>query len=460
LIKMTWKQVIWPEPRLQFKREPGASHPDPRYGLRNYGPLDFNTGRRAAQFAVKLVVLCKNSDKARIEKFLKGLTESYKVTSAGSRVEYPGFEDIYKARLELPKATDYWLLNNEEIKRCIEAANPFESILYLYNQKLEDIAKGGATDRVLVLHIPAEFDPPVVHDGRDLRAEIKALGIRKRLKTQIITERALTSTLPCDNYWNFSVALYTQAGGLPWKIEGPENFNCFVGVSFGIKKTANGQDVLVGLAEVFDEFGEHVTIEAVDCRAEAHEFFETEGEYHLEAVKAEQLIKLAVESYRNDRNKLPEVLTIHKTTSFKRGERDGFLRGGVDKVNLVHVKGKTHLKLIPDGGYPPKRGTFWKIDERTGLLYTTGVVSIGKQFHDETYPGLGVAHPLELETCHAVSIIEDIALDLLKLTKMSFNSTKVMLREPITLGLAEKVVQVLKTGITPEGVFKDFRFYM
>lgn len=457
---MAWKQVVWPEPRLQFKREPGASHPDPRYGLCNYGPLDFNTGRRAAQFAVKLDVLCKNSDRARVEKLLQGLTGSYDVKSAGSRVRYPGFEEVYKARLELPKAAEYRLLDNQEIKRCRDAGNAFEAILYLYNQKLEDIAKGGAVDRVLVLHIPAEFAPPLVYEGRDLRAEIKALGIRKRLKTQIITERALTSTLPCDNYWNFSVALYAQAGGLPWKIEGSENFNCFVGVSFGIKKTANGQDVLVGLAEVFDEFGEHVTIEAVDCRAEAHEFFETEGAYHLEAAKAEQLIKLAVESYSRARKRLPEVLTIHKTTPFKRGEREGFLKSGVAKTNLVYVKEKTHLRLIPDGGYPPKRGTFWKIDERTGLLYTTGVVSIGRQFHDETYPGLGVAHPLELGTSHAVSNIENIGFDLLKLTKMSFNSTKVMLREPITLELAEKVVQVLKTGTTPEGVFKDFRFYM
>lgn len=43
---------------------------------------------------------------------------------------------------------------------------------------------------------------------------------------------------------------------------------------------------------------------------------------------------------------------------------------------------------------------------------------------------------------------------------MSFDSTKVMIRQPITLELAEKVVQVLKTRITPEGVLKDIRFYV
>lgn len=458
-----WKIVSLAEPNLQFKRELEAIHPEPRYGIRNYGPLDFNTGRRPSDFEVRIGLLCKDVDKTRILNFLRGLTKSWIPRMKGSKVNYTSFEDVYKALLVLPRTEDVLTFTNEETTSTLESKEPFDAILHLYEQKIEDFRRLTPEENVLAVHIPSDFVGYFNYAGRDLRNEVKAICVRKRQKTQILTEKTLQSTFPCDNYWNLSLGFYVKAGGMPWKVAGEENYNCYIGVSFGIKKTEDEQIILIGLAEVFDEFGEHVTIEAVDCSAEKDEFVFLADGYHVSGNKSRDLMDLALKRYKEYRGRLPEATTIHKTSSFKEDEKDGFLKGIQSSCNLVHIKYGTHLKLVADGSYPPRRGTYWEIDNRTSLLYTTGVISINKPneyIFDETYPGIGTARPVEISIDHSTLDSRTIAHDILKLTKMNLNTARFMNRRPITTMLSRKVVNILKTGIEPKGILTDFRYYL
>ena len=458
-----WTKETWAEPYLQFKRELDAVHPEPRYGLKNYGPLDFNTGRRPTEFGIQAGLICKEKDRKRVLAFLNGLEKSWDPKMKGSKVKYSGFEDIYKAPLNLPTDEEVIIINDEEIGWTLENDDPFNAIVHLFRQKIEDHQSIAPEKNVLVVHIPEDFAKYFKYANRDLRNEVKAICVSRKQKTQIITERTLQSTYPCDNYWNLSIGFYVKAGGMPWKVAGRENYNCYIGISFGIDQTGEKQVILIGLAEVFDEFGEHVTIEAVDCSAEENEFILLADGYHINKQKSQELMTMAINRYKEWRNRSPELTTVHKTSSFKTGEKEGFLEGISGSSNLVHLKYKTDLKLIPDGGYPPRRGVFWKIDDQTSLLYTTGVVAINKPneyIFDETYPGIGTARPVELSIDHSISDAKTIALDVLKLTKMNLNTTRLMSRRPITTSLSRKVVNVLKTGIRPEEIYKDFRYYI
>lgn len=459
-----WKLVPLTEPNLQFKRELDAVHPEPRYGLRNYGPLDFNTGRRPSNFEVRIGLICKDADKTRILDFLSGLRKKWSPDMKGSRVSYLGFEDIYKAKLVLPEKEDVLTFTKEDIASVLNSKDPFNSIRHLYEQKIEDFQSTFSNESVLTLHIPSDFAGYFKYGGLDLRNEIKAICVRKRQKTQILTEKTLQSTFPCDNYWNLSVGFYVKAGGMPWKIAGEENYNCYIGVSFGIKKVEHDQIILIGLAEVFDEFGEHVTIEAVDCSAEKNEFLLLADGYHISKNKSNDLMEMAIKRYKEYRGRFPETTTVHKTSSFKeKDEKEGFLKGIKGSCNLVHIKYGTHLKIIADENYPPRRGSYWEIDERTSLLYTTGVVLINKPneyIFDETYPGIGTARPIELSIEYNSLSSKDIAQDVLKLTKMNLNTTRFMNRRPITTVLSRRVVDILKTGIEPKGILTDFRYYL
>jgi hypothetical protein len=459
-----WKVVSLAEPNLQFKRELDAVHPEPRYGLRNYGPLDFNTGRRPSDFEIRIGLICKDADKTRILNFLDGLRKKWSPDMKGSRVGYPGFEDVYKTTFALPSSENILTFTNEDIASALNSKEPFNSIRHIYEQKIEDFQNISREESVLALHIPSDFAGYFKYGGLDLRNEIKAVCVRKRQKTQILTEKTLQSAFSCDNYWNLSVGVYVKGGGMPWKISGEENYHCYVGVSFGVKKTEHEQMILIGLAEIFDEFGEHITIEAVDCSAEKNEFLWLADGYHVSENKSKELMDIAMKRYKEYRNRFPEITTVHKTSSFKeKDEKEGFLKGIRGSCNLVHIKYGTHLKLIADESYPPRRGSYWEIDDLTALLYTTGVVLINRPneyIFDETYPGIGTARPIELGMDYKVSSSETIAQDTLKLTKMNLNTAKFMNRRPITTVLSGKVVNILKTGIEPKGILTDFRYYL
>lgn len=45
------------------------------------------------------------------------------------------------------------------------------------------------------------------------------------------------------------------------------------------------------------------------------------------------------------------------------------------------------------------------------------------------------------------------------LTKMDWNTTKMMLQEPITTKFARKVSDIIKAGLLAEEIVRDFRYY-
>ena len=146
---------------------------------------------------------------------------------------------------------------------------------------------------------------------------------------------------------------------------------------------------------------------------------------------------------------------MHKTTPFNKDEKTGISEAlGSIIYDLVYIKTDTNLRLHPDGIFPPQRGTFWRINKEKGILYTTGYIEEFK-----TYPGMATASPLEIIREYGNSDITVLAEEVFKLTKMNWNTTALMNKEPVTIDYSRKVVNLLKSGAIPEGILKDFRYY-
>jgi hypothetical protein len=71
------------------------------------------------------------------------------------------------------------------------------------------------------------------------------------------------------------------------------------------------------------------------------------------------------------------------------------------------------------GEQPPIRGTFVSLDERRHILYSSGAVRFYK-----TYPGHYVAQPLGIRTIDVESSPEELATEVLALTRMNRNQTR------------------------------------
>lgn len=80
------------------------------------------------------------------------------------------------------------------------------------------------------------------------------------------------------------------------------------------------------------------------------------------------------------------------------------------------------------------RGTLWKQDDRTAFLWGSGFVpALG------SCPGSEVPRPIRLDIQHGVADIEQVAYDILGLTKLNYNACHLGDRLPVTVGFSAKV---------------------
>ncbi|NHV98168.1 MAG: hypothetical protein HA496_00815 [Thaumarchaeota archaeon] len=213
------------------------------------------------------------------------------------------------------------------------------------------------------------------------------------------------------------------------------------------------------MAEIFNEYGEHVSVVSITSEAFGKDFtLETDGSYHLNREKISVLIEKLIEEYRQKIGNPPEKIVLHKTTFFNPSEKEG-----VEEVlskfdityDLVNIIENPSLRFFGDGKMPPSRGTFYRIDATKGLLYTTGYV---KSF--KTYPGIGIPKPLEFHMDYGKTEIEKLGKEIFALTKMDWNNTNLMLREPVTVKYASNIIEILKAGLQSDEVVKDIRYYI
>ena len=263
---MTLGEIITlKEPQLQFSIGKHNVAIDPRHGLKMFHPLDYNTGKREFS-TVDIGIIAEESEIDTVLDLLNNLDNSFKPKGRGSRIDYDGFETTYSIPIKIPeKGSDrIIIISNSEINDIIGKADAFDNIVTLFNSKIQQYVDKFSGRNILVLQMPKVFKKYFKYNYEDLRDRIKALCVSKHVYTQILTQNSLNPYDMCDDLWNISLGLYVKSGGVPWKLADGEENTCFIGISFGIKKSDRGQDILVGLAEVFDVWGESVTIKIIE----------------------------------------------------------------------------------------------------------------------------------------------------------------------------------------------------
>jgi hypothetical protein len=253
--------------------------------------------------------------------------------------------------------------------------------------------------------------------------------------------------------WNIHTALYYKAGGVPWRLlrTSADLAACFVGVSF--YRSIEADRLLTSVAQVFNERGEGVIVKGAQARLD-----KDDRQPHLSDEDARLLLQNAIRVYRREHRTSPARLVVHKMARMTDDEVRGFRAAAdeqqIDVVALVSVR-RSLTRLFREGAYPPLRGTFLTLQESKGLLYLRGSVHFF-----ETYPGMYVPRPLEFSVAHAESTLQQLACEMLSLSKLNWNNTQFDGGEPITVRAARRVGDILKC--VPEGgaVQASFRFYM
>jgi hypothetical protein len=200
-----------------------------------------------------------------------------------------------------------------------------------------------------------------------------------------------------------------------------------------------GDELLTSVAQVFNELGDGVIV-----RGGLAKRSEADRQPHLSRQDSAALLNAALSRYKDEHRTLPAAVSLHKTSSFSAEEVGGFLDArddsGLMECELLWISGSERAMLVRGTQYHPQfRGTLLKLNPDEHALYTHGSVWFYK-----TYPGLYVPRTLGIRPALTERGIDEIAEEILALTKLNWNRARLDGKKPITLLTAKRVGEILR----------------
>jgi len=403
---------------------------------------------------ITVAVLCPQEKKNRFYRdFLQPFEKGIQSPDKYIYKRFPGFEKYSHKRIRITGIKDLpFSLKNLPASQEELLNQMLRWVKLTYDQKNPD---------VVVIFFAKEMEK--YRSGSfDFHDALKA-KLLNSYKTQIVEEGTLDSSDEKNKiYLNFALALYTKTIGMPWTPAKFERDKFFLGMTFG----ANKAGMNISCSQLFDGAGRGLMLltAPVSDKRDKNPYLS-----QAEAYRLGQMIRN--QYYKASKPDPLKKIVIHRTVPFKREEIEGFNMAfeGLDDFTLlqivqyplenVYVKNGTDVS-----GYPALRGTVIQISPNEILLWTTGSMRDPDILGGKTYrnSGWGMDHPILVRKFHGEESIEEIAGDILRLTKMDFNSgDSLFSRLPVTLKYSTTLAQILKndSNIKPDDLV-DFRYVM
>jgi len=488
---------------------------DQKRGLSMNGPFDT---RRDALYTIRLGIVSNGQgvqDSTSCLQYLNrnpiaGSDEQPFVTQS-----FPGFEKAFRCKLVMSSDFNEEIVTGE-IEDLLRVRNPERRIkraAELYAQKVGIICRRVSVPDVIICHEPEKIEEEcgagmassrrtisltradkkeaerirelrevhiplapldestenlldmAVH--QDFRRILKAKCLEYDVPTQILTESVLEvlsgkadksargsmtqhrSTMA----WNLGVAIYYKANHFPWKVGYLREGTCYVGISFFLDKTTTKKHMCASLAQIFSDTGEGMVVRGNSFKWDV----ETKGSPHLTEKDAFDILTDAINVYKeHHNNQNPNRIVLCKTSRYLEVERKGFLAAcqNIPKHDLVSISDGRDVFFYRNGENAILRGSCIELGSESFLIYTKGYIP-----YQRSYFGPRVPRPLEITEHYGDTSLDEIAKEVVALTRLDWNTTDYCSYLPITLKFAYKVGDIL--GQIPKGKIKQqYRFYM
>jgi hypothetical protein len=301
------------------------------------------------------------------------------------------------------------------------------------------------------------FDDPPEEPAlpRTLHRVLKGEGMRFGFPTQLAWPHTFNGGEGAQDdatrAWNFCMALYYKAKGMPWRVSGLARGTCYVGVSF-FRPIQEPTELQTSIAQAFSERGEGMVL-----RGASFPWDMRQGPPRLPQGAATELLAMVLEQYRKHHGNLPTRVVVHKSSAFYDEEIAGFEEalGSVVPYSDFLSLAKSNIRFLRVGYEPPLRGTAIQIASRRYIVFTRGYVP-----YLRLYPGARIPRPLDIHHAHGSAPVTEVLREIFALTRMNWNSGDFASAEPITLAFARRIGLILSElppDVQPE---RSFRFYM
>lgn len=444
----------------------------PIKALKTHGPLEESYTRVNGTQKINLAVIAPDFGFQKVITHLNNLTASISHKSERDYlIEYPGFDEVYKRHLEIPKDT------SSQYSHVISSSDvsSLDTIqFYDYLKSCIDRLTVNQPDiDCLIIYIPDQwqkFRELKTEDVYfDLHDSIKIYCVKKGVKVQFIEEKSIGYYDQAKIRWWLSLGLYVKSNATPWKVKTDNLETAFVGLSYAVRRNER-QKVVLGSSQIFDSNGNGLKflMQPIDNPVfyGKNPFMSKEDAFRL------------VTNIRNTYHKIdPNIglkkLVIHKTTRFTKDEIEGISNAveGIDNIELLQIQQYTDwrgIKLFKDQntqkhkpyGYPIERGTIIQLDDFSFLLWTHGLVN-HQEFTKPYYQGKrGIPVPLLIRRFRGSDSIETVANDILKLTKMNWNGAELYKSSPVTIDFSQKLSVMGKQTEELGNKAYDFRYFI
>ena len=154
------------------------------------------------------------------------------------------------------------------------------------------------------------------------------------------------------------------------------------------------------------------------------------------------------------RFKLPDRVVLHKRTPFDKDEREGLAEGlqGVRSIDMVEIQIDNALRYVAsvpgrDGtvdedNYPVRRGTAMRLDDWTALVWVHGATTALDPRRKYFQGKRRIPAPLTVRRHAGKTDLQQIAEEILGLSKMNWNTFDLYTKFPATLHSSNEIARI------------------
>ncbi len=465
---------IWlPEPQLAFHADRTSDRDiHPLRGLQKFGP--YSAGM--VPDPIRVATLSPAGEGGQLHTFLKSLNSAHIPKERRDYLpEWQGFRPVFGLQITAAEESCHIELDSSVDADMRASLNPHVVLADRLVRAIQRVQALRPKFDVLLIYLPGRWTPGYTggpDEDFDLHDHLKATTAALGLPVQLVREdSALAYNCQASVMWRLGMALYTKAGGIPWKLAETNPDTAYIGISYALRSIASESPRFITCcSQVFDADGSGLEFVAYD----AHEFEVHQDNPFLSRAEMFRVMTRSMELYRRRHAGMsPRRVVVHKSTEFKPEEVDGCMEAlhlceAVDLVQVVEDVGWRGVRIDENPGstrgnpaaFPVSRGTAMGLSPRDVLVWTHGDVR-GVSSRGSYFKGArSTPTPLRLVRHAGHGPWDDNVRAILGLSKMNWNNDSLYDTLPVTMAYAKVLARVVKRMPSLTRTPYQFRFFM